>query len=248
MSQATMKSKPGYIPGAKMGDFVTSTKKNLGQEPVVTVLGIFKLYGEYEPDRVEDGQKVQGKMRRYVLPEDAVQIKAIAQNLGLPADNFNIAMPNGNTLRPMHWVYLYLHGEPEIENAVYTLRSTGNRIATALEKTIQQSGASHASELRFRMTAKEVSNENYEWYAPEFEMLPQRNFKIADGTVQAVKGGFSKEELAHALKLSNEQRKAYASGSLVSKIDIKALQAAQPRAAIADSDYANELADDAVNF
>jgi hypothetical protein len=225
MSQATMKSKSGYIPGASIGDIVTSTKEVLGQEVTVTVLGIFKLYGEFEADTVDPKtkKKIQGALKRYVMPNDAMQIKGIAKEVGLECDNFNISLPNGHSLRPMHWVYLYLHDRPDITNAIFSLRSTGNKVAFELAKMIQQSGVSHSVELRFTLTHREESNEQGEWYAADFIQLSQRNCTVRDGKFDTIRGGLTRQELADVLKLSNEQRKAYNDGAMVSSIDVKSL-------------------------
>jgi hypothetical protein len=224
MSQATMKSKPGYIPGAKMGDIVTSTKEILGQEAVVTVLGIFKLYGEFEADTEDEkGKRRQGALKRYIMPDDAAQLRALSKEAGLPVDNFDTTLPNGHVIRPLHWIHLYLHDKPEIMNAVFSLRSSGNKVAFELSKLIQQSEVAHSVELRFILTHREESNEQGEWFVPEFTFDSQRNCKVEDGKFNTVKGGFARKELAEVLKLSTEQRRAYDQCKLVSSVDVKAI-------------------------
>jgi hypothetical protein len=244
MSQATMKSKPGYVPGAKLGDIITSTKENLGEETTVTVLGVYKLYGVYEPDRTEGGKKVQGKLKRYVMPDDAAQIRGLAQEAGLEVTNFDTTLPNGNTMRPMHWVHLYLHDKPEITNAVISLRSTGNKIATEIAKIIQQTEVQHSAEIRFSLSHREESNEAGEWYLPDFTLLDQRNFRVEDGQFLPVKGGFTKQELYAAIKLSSDRRKDYLANKTVGKTDVKALFGSAPRAALPAGDSAYEDEDD----
>ena len=250
MSQATMKTKAGYVPGAKLGDVVTSSKLNLGASPEVTVLGIFKLYGQFEPDHQDEkGKNVLGALKRYIMPEDAAQIRGLAKDRGLFVDNFNVALPNGHIVRPMHWVYLYLHEAPEITNAVFSLRSTNNVVAYELSKIIQGS-VTHSAELRFKLGYRIGSNDKGEWYAPEFVCLDQRNFKIQDDEIQTVRGGLSKQEIMDMLKLSTEQRKAYNDSVLVTGVDVKALFGTQnPRRALPAGKVTYEEDDDeAVNF
>jgi hypothetical protein len=249
MSQATMKSKPGYIPGAKLGHIVTSGKENLGEDALVTVLGVYKLYGVYEQDRIEGGKKVQGRLKRYIMPDDAAQIRGLAQNAGLEVTNFDVTLPDGNIMRPMHWVHLYLHDRPDITNAVVSLRSTGNKIATEVVKIIQQCEVQHCTELRFLLSHREESNESGEWYVPNFELVEQRNFRVEDGQFLTVKGGFTKKEMYDVVKLSTDRRKDYASFRMVSKTEVLALFGSEPRRALprGKEEYKDEP-DEAVNF
>jgi hypothetical protein len=249
-SEATMKSKSGYIPGAKIGDLVTSTKEILGASIEVTVLGIFKIYGQFEPDTVDKkGGKIQGALKRYVMPEEAIQARALAQEAGYQVDNFSIPLPNGHTLRPMHWIYLYLHDLPEVDNAVFSLRSTGNKIAGELAKIIQSSDAQHIAELRFELTSREESNDKGEWSVPEFNVLDQRNFKVADGRFVPVRGGLAKADIAKLVKLSTDQRKAYNACDLISKSDVLSLFQGPRKALPAGKGYEEDNDEgEAVNF
>jgi hypothetical protein len=252
MSQATMKSKEGYIPGAAIGQIVTSTKEILGESTPVTVLGIFKVYGQFEPDTVDAKTKkrTQGALKRYVMPEEAVQVRGLAERAGLFADNFNVTLPNGHILRPMHWIYLYLHDLPDITNAILTLRSTGNKVAAEVAKCIQQSGAEHSTELRFTLTHQEESNEQGEWFSPLFVLEDQRNMKVQDGRFIPVKGGLSKEEIVKVVKLSTEQRRAYSECRLITRSDILSLFSPAPRKALpaGKTEYAEDEEDEAVSF
>jgi hypothetical protein len=253
MSQATMKSKEGYIPGAKIGDIVTSTKEILGESALVTVLGIFKVYGQFEPDTADPKTKkrTQGALKRYVMPDEAAQARGLAERAGLFADNFNVTLPNGHILRPMHWVYMYLHDLPEITNAVLTLRSTGNKVAAEVAKLIQQSGAAHSAELRFTLTHQEESNEQGEWYSPLFVPEDQRNMKVQDGKFAAVKGGLSKEEIVKIVRLSTEQRRAYNGCKLITRSDVLSLFEKGPRPAALPAGraaYTEDGEDEAVSF
>jgi hypothetical protein len=245
-----MKSKPGYIPGAKLGHIVTSTKENIGEDALVTVLGVYKLYGVYEPDRNEGGKNVQGKLKRYVMPDDAAQIRGLAQKAGLEVTNFDVTLPDGNIMRPMHWIHLYLHDRPDITNAVLSLRSTGNKVATEVVKLIQQAEAQHCTELRFLLSHREESNESGEWYVPNFELLDQRNFRVEDSQFLTVKGGFTKKELYDVVKLSTDRRKDYNGFRMVSKTEVQALFGAESRRALprGNEEYEDDGEDEAVNF
>lgn len=252
MSHATMQSMPGYIEGAEMRDIVVSTTKTiLGKSTDVTVLGIFKLYAIYDKDTVDkNNKKVQGKLKRYVMPEDGVQIRDKAQAMGCQFDNFNTELPNGDWLRPIHWIYLYLHDAPEIDNAIVSLSSGNNKIATAVSKAIQQSGAAHSAELRFTLSSAVAHNETSEWLVLTFEPQKQRNFIIENGDVIQVKGGFSTEEIEEVLRRSNEQRKAYTSCLLVGSYKATELFGAAPQKALTKqaSKYADEGDDDEENL
>ena len=250
MSQATMKSKPGYIPGAELGDIVTSLKDNFGAETEVTVLGVYKLHGIYEPDKMEGGKKTQGKLKRYVMPEDAVQLRGLAQQAGYEVTNFDVALPDGTIMRPMHWVHIYLHKKPEITNAIISLRSTSNKVAGEIIKLIRSAEAKHSAELRFLLSHREESNENGEWFVPEFTLLDQRNFRVEDGSFQVVKGGFSKKEMYDVIKLSTDRRKDYNACVMVSKTDVKSLFGSEPKRALPPGgvNYEDDDDEDNVRF
>jgi hypothetical protein len=220
----------------------------LGKSTDVTVLGIFKLYSICGPDTVDkNNNRTPGKLKRYVMPEDAVQIRDKSQAMGYPCDNFNTELPNGDVMRPIHWIYLYLHDAPDIDNAILSLRSGNNKVATAVSKTIQQSGASHSAELRFTLSAVEESNDKSEWFSPCFELQEQRNFKIEDGDVRTVKGGFSKTEIEETLRRSNEQRKAYTTSALVGSYSVASVFGSEPKKALAQPASKYEDEDDDID-
>ena len=197
-----------YIKGVKLHDYVITSKSlKLGPSFEGTVLGMFKLYEERtKPARKDE----MGRTVNFWMPEDAEQIP-----LG-KGENFARHLPNGNVLMPVHWVYLFLHKYPEIEDALLSFRSTGNRIYTELAKAIKAESAL-CTELRFTFTKQAIKNETYKqtYYYPKFE-LTGRNFTFKNGKVVPEKG-VDKETLTTILTRSKERQEAYAGLRLVGR-------------------------------
>jgi hypothetical protein len=197
-----------YIKGVKLHDYVISSKKlRLGATLDVTILGMFKLYAETAKKVKEtDMAPTVG----FWMPEDAMQVPI--QGI------FDRPLPSGNVLQPVHWVYVYLHGHPDITDGMIAFRSTGNSVYTALEKLIK-SESSICTELRFTVTKQAIKNETYKTtnYYPKFE-IAGRNFKMDENrNVLPVKGGLKADEIKEILIRSNKVQKDYADMKLVAK-------------------------------
>jgi hypothetical protein len=228
-----------YIKGAQMYDYVISKSKlRLGATLDLTVLGMFKLYTE------QAKKQKQGDLPKTVafwLPEDAEQIP-LAEG-----SNFVRQLPNGNTLLPTHWVFVYLHKHPEIEDALLPFQSIGNRVYKELQKEIADQ-SSVCTELRFTVSKQPIESEDHEaWYYPKFESSG-RNFKFEDGKVSLLKGGLSADELAEVLRRSQALHEEYAAKRMVSKKNLAAIVGPAARPALPAAGYAEEEDDEGVTF
>jgi len=197
-----------YIKGVKLHDYVISSKKlRLGATLDITILGMFKLYAETaKKEKETDMAATVG----FWMPEDAMQVPV--QGI------FDRPLPNGNVLRPVHWVYCYLHDYTDITDGMIAFRSTGNSIYAALEKLIK-SESTICTELRFTVTKQAIKNDTYKTtnYYPKFE-ISGHNFKLDEsGKVVPAKGGLKADEIKEILLRSNKVQKDYAEMKLVAK-------------------------------
>ena len=198
-----------YIKGAKARDFViASSKTRLGPSMDATIVGMFKVFAEIEkPANANEMPKTVG----YWHPTDAMQVPL--------EGNFDRPLANGHVLQPVHWVFLYLHDNPDIEGVVLSFRSTGNKYYNELEKLVKAN--SHiVPELRFTIGTQAVKNEKYNktYYYPKFEIQDQRNCAYTpEEGLKSVKGGLDKETLAEVLKRYGEVYKAFKEYTLVTK-------------------------------
>ena len=198
-----------YIPGVKPRDWmITSRKLNLGQKFTATVLGTFKVYAEVQkPARQGDMPKTVG----YWHPDDAENVPLVGY--------FDRPLANGNVLQPVHWIFLYLHGSPDLEGIVISFRSIGNKVYSAIEKLVK-SNSTIVPELRFEVGSQGIKAENYNrtYYYPDFTLLPQRNFKYdMEKGIAQVEGGMGPKELETVLTRYADLQKAFNGYLLVSR-------------------------------
>ena len=198
-----------YIKGAKARDYViASSKTRLGKELDATIVGMFKVFAEVEkPANAGDMPKTVG----YWHPADAMQVPL--------EGNFDRPLANGHVLQPVHWVFLYLHDNPDLEGVVLSFRSTGNKYYNELEKLVK-ANSKIVPELRFTISTQAVKNEKYNktYYYPKFEIQEQRNCAYSPETgLTSVKGGLDKDTLQEVLKRYGEVYKAFSEYTLVSK-------------------------------
>lgn len=224
-----------YIKGAKARDFViASSKTRLGPTMDATIVGMFKVFAEIEkPANANEMPKTVG----YWHPSDAMQVPL--------EGNFDRPLANGHVLQPVHWVFLYLHDNPDIEGVVLSFRSTGNKYYNELEKLVKAN--SHiVPELRFTIGTQAVKNEKYNktYYYPKFEIQDQRNCEYTpEGGLKSVKGGLDKETLAEVLRRYGEVYQAFTGYTLVTKRNNIAgmLPGAKAQTAIVDEDEGGEV-------
>lgn len=224
-----------YIKGAKAREYViASSKTRLGTTMDATIVGMFKVFAEVKPAA---SKAEMPKTVGYWHPADAMQVPL--------EGSFDRPLANGNVLQPVHWVFLYLHDHPEIEGAVLSFRSTGNKFYNELEKLVKAN--SHiVPELRFNISTQAVKNETYNktYYYPKFEIQDQRNCAYSpEEGLKSVKGGLDKETLAEVLRRYGEVYKAFSEYTLVAKRQNIAAQlpgaSAKTVAEIVDDDDSN---------
>jgi hypothetical protein len=228
-----------YIKGAQMYDYVISKNKlRLGETLDLTVLGMFKLYTEQaKKQKATDLPKTVA----FWLPEDAEQIPLE------PGSNFTRQLPNGNTLAPTHWVFVYLHDHPEIDDALLPFQSIGNKVYKDLQKEIAAQSVV-STELRLAVSKQPIESTDHEaWYYPKFE-VSGRNYKFEDGKVSLVKGGLSASELAEVLRRSQELHEEYAAKRMVSKKNLAAIVGPAVRPALPAAGYVEEEDEGGVTF
>jgi hypothetical protein len=202
---------PAFVPGLNLYDFVIPSKKLvLGKEFKCTVLAMCKVYAETVPKGSEGNDTDMDKVVKYWLPDDAEQIPEEAP--------FTRPLPNGNVLRPQHWVYVYIHGHEDVEGALFGFKSIGNQVYTQLNKLIK--GASRScTELRFTVTQQEiVANGGQTNFYPLFE-IDGRNFELDEDTniPSKTKGGLSEAEIAEVITRSAQIFEDYKNLKIVSR-------------------------------
>jgi len=237
------KNNPSYIKGVKTLDYAIGSKKlPLGKELDATIVGMFKVYAEVTQ---KDSNNDMAKTVQFWMPDDAVQFPVT------PGNNFDRQLPNGNVLQPCHWVFLYLHDNPEVEDALLSFRSKGNSVYTALEKTVKAESSS-VTELRFKITNQGLANEKYKKtdYYPRFE-ITGRNYKLTeDGKVTKTKDSkVDAETLKEILTRQNKLLETYQGMKMIAKKNIAQIAGVPGRAALppSKSSYADDE-DEAVNF
>jgi hypothetical protein len=210
MSKELQEGKPDFIPGAKYKGYVCSKSKvALGTAPIVTVLGVFKLYEDTL--KRPEGSKEIPKIVRYFMPQDAEQVEVEGMFNRPYTDKEGVE----HILSPIHWVFLYFHKHPEITDAVYGFRSTGNAIVKELQKIIAQNSET-CTELRFKMGNQAIDNKTYNntRLYPAFTLVGN-NFKLDDGELSEVEGGFDEDELKKVLERSVAVHADYKANKLV---------------------------------
>jgi len=236
------KNNPNFIKGVKPLDYAIASKKlGLGKELDVTIIGMFKIYGEVAKKEKDSDMP---KTVKFWMPDDAAQY---------PVEGiFDRPLPNGNLLQPRHWVFVYLHDHPEIDDGLIAFGGKGNKIYTQLEKLIKAE-SSVCTELRFTVTHQDIYNEDYKKtdYYPKFE-ITGHNYKLTeDGKVVKAKDSkVDADTLREILTRSHKVQKDYQEMKMVAKQTIRALPAPTGRAALSagKSAYEDDGGDEAVSF
>jgi hypothetical protein len=210
-----IEGKPEFIKGAKYASFIIGNKKlHLGQKFEATVVGMFKLYEESEVKK--EGSKELPKIFGYWMPEDAENIPVE----GIFDRPFKAKDGTDHVLKPVHWVALYIHKFPDLEDAVLSFRSVGNGIYNQLAKTIKNQSAM-APQLRFMVKSQAIENKNWEKtnLYPAFEVIG-KNFDFADEKIKLIDeddGGMNVDTLKEVLGRYARLNDEYAANKLVAK-------------------------------
>jgi hypothetical protein len=220
--QVLDKNNPAFMKGVKALDYVIASKKlKLGAKLDATILGMFKVYAEVKKG---DTDKEMPKTVAFWMPDQAMQFEIA------PGSIFDRELPNGNVLQPVHWVFVYLHDFPEIDDGIVSFRSKGNSIYAALQKTVKAE-SSVCTELRFEISNQDIYNEKYKKtdYYPKFE-ITGRNYTLTEDekVVLDKKSGLDRETLKEILSRSREMQSAYKEMKMVAKRNIEALTGPAP--------------------
>jgi hypothetical protein len=225
--------KPEYIKGAKLLNYVIpSSKINLGANPIVTVVGMFKVYEERKV--VPQGSKELPPLIRYWHPLDAEQIK-LEGSFERPflAKGRNGAPDEMHVLKPVHWLCVWIEKHPDIEDGLLTFKSKGNQIYQNIVKAIKASDVQYAPQLKIKLKTQEIPAPEYNavYIYPDFEIIEDElNFAVKNvkgvDTPVTVDGGLSEEDMVKVLTLYDRLAKEYADFSMVGRIkDISKLVA-----------------------
>jgi hypothetical protein len=167
-----------FIPGLKQKDFFIQGKKLiLGKSFRAVPLAFLTVYTEYS------GPGQSGKFLGLWHKDDALKYPLCIGHF------FNRELPSGHELRPAHWVMVYLPDYPEIDKAVITFKSTGNKVAKAWNKDVDARGAS--CQLVYNVGSHIVTNDRKEKWSeilPEFEgfVYTTDPFKIEEDFAETV--------------------------------------------------------------
>jgi hypothetical protein len=242
--QVLDKNNPAFMKGVKPLDYVITSKKlKLGAKLDATILGMFKVYAEVKKG---DTDKEMPKTVAFWMPEQAMQFEIA------PGSIFDRELPNGNVLQPVHWVFLYLHDFPEVDDGIISFRSKGNSIYATLQKLIKAK-STVCTELRFEVSNQDIYNEKYRKtdYYPKFEITGRNYTLTEDGKVVLDKqSGLDRETLKEILSRAKDIQSNYKEMKMVAKRDVKALTGPEPRRALPPgrAEYAEDEGDEGVAF
>jgi hypothetical protein len=224
--QVLDKNNPAFMKGVKPLDYVIASKKlKLGAKLDATILGMFKVYAEV---KAKESKDEMAKTVAFWMPEQAMQFEIA------PGAIFDRQLPNGNVLQPVHWVFVYLHDNPEIDDAIIAFRSKGNSIYSDLQKLVKAE-SKVCTELRFEISNQDIYNEKYKKtdYYPKFDVVG-RNYTLTEDekVVLDKQSGLDKETLKEILSRARDIQAAYKETRMVAKRDVKALTGPEPRQAL----------------
>jgi hypothetical protein len=242
--QVLDKNNPAFMKGVKPLDYVITSKKlKLGARLDATILGMFKVYAEVKKG---DSDKEMPKTVAFWMPDQAMQF-GIA-----PGSIFDRELPNGNVLQPVHWVFVYLHDYPEVDDGIIAFRSKGNSIYAALQKLVKAE-STVCTELRFEVSNQDIYNEKYRKtdYYPRFEIVGRNYTLTGDGKVVPDKqSGPDRETLKEILSRARDVQASYKEMKMVARRNVGALTGPEPRRALpgGKAEYAADEDDEAVSF
>jgi hypothetical protein len=242
--QVLDKNNPAFMKGVKALDYVIASKKlKLGAKLDATILGMFKVYAEVKKG---DTDKEMPKTVAFWMPDQAMNFEIA------PGSIFDRELPNGNVLQPVHWVFVYLHDFPEVDDGIVAFRSKGNSIYAALQKLIKAE-STVCTELRFEVSNQDIYNEKYRKtdYYPKFEITGRNYTLTEDGKVVLDKqSGLDRETLKEILSRAKDMQSNYKEMKMVAKRNIEAITGPAPHRALpaGKGGYEEDDGEEAVNF
>lgn len=155
-----------YIEGLKRKQFyLMKEKKILGDTLRVVPLMFIQCYGEYSLDK-----RNPKKAPTFV----GVWHKDDALEVPLAEDSyFDRPLPNGNVLRPINWVPVYLPDFPELEDIAVPFKSNSNKRASAWRKDAESRGSA-VFENTYELTVEVQKSGENSW----FEIVPEFRSKV----------------------------------------------------------------------
>jgi hypothetical protein len=165
------------------------------------------------------------------MPDQAMQFEIA------PGSIFDRALPNGNMLQPVHWVFVYLHDFPDVEDGIVAFRSKGNSICADVQKLVKAE-SSVCTELRFEVSSQGIYNEKRQQtdYYPKFEIAGRNYTFTSDNKIVLDKSsGIDLGTLKEILARAKELHASYKTMKLVAKRNIEALTGPAPRKALPNS-------------
>jgi hypothetical protein len=205
---------------------------------------MFKIYAEVKKKEKDNEMPTTVG---FWMPDDAAQFPVT------PGGIFDRELPNGNILQPVHWVFLYLHDHPEVEDGLVSFRSKGNSIYAQLEKLVKAE-SSVCTELRFSVSSQDIYNEPYKKtdYYPKFE-ITGHNYKLTDDgkIVKTKDSSLDMVTLKEILSRSKKVYEDYKQMKMIAKKNVQALLGSPGRQALpaGKGNYENgDGEDENVNF
>ena len=155
-----------YIDGLKRKQFyLMKEKKILGDTLRVVPLMFIPCYGEYSIDK-----RNPKKAPTFVgvwHKDDALEVPLAEGSY------FDRPLPNGNVLRPINWVPVYLPDFPELEDIAVPFKSNSNKRASAWKKDAESRGSA-VFENTYELTVDVQKSGDNSW----FEIVPEFRSKV----------------------------------------------------------------------
>ena len=195
-----------YIEGLKRKQFyLLKEKKILGDTLRVVPLMFIQCYGEYAIDK-----RNPKKAPTFVgvwHKDDAVEIPLAEDSY------FDRPLPNGNVLRPINWVPVYLPDFPELEDTAVPFKSNSNKRVRAWKKDAESRGSA-VFENTYELTVEVQKSGDDSW----FEIVPEfrsKVFELKDDAIEIY------EDFAEAVIERAEQiAKQYEEGKVIPRRNV----------------------------
>lgn len=155
-SKVTDEDEEVYIDGLELGElYVMQDKLRLGKQLDVVPLMYIKAFGEYALD--EKNPKAPPTFLGVWHEEDAMYFP-IKENT-----YFDRELPNGNVLRPIRWIPVFIPDYPELTDIALAFKSDANKIADSWFKDALSRGIGLFSSL-YTIKTEIVKRDTFKWY------------------------------------------------------------------------------------